>query len=149
VSIYPVEITIPVRFRDVDGMGHVNNAVFHTYLESARIAYWQRLYEDRERGREGEAVPVLRLDQVGFILARMECDFRGQIPFGATVRVRLRCPRVGTKSFDFNYRIESLGGDVLYAEARSVQVCYDYERDRTVPATDDLRRRIAALEGWA
>lgn len=147
MKAYPVEIVIPVRFRDVDGMGHVNNAVFHTYLESARIAYWQKLYEDRLIGRQGEESPTLRLDEVAFILVRMECDFRGQIPFGDTVRVRIRCPRVGTKSFDFDYRIESLGGDVLYAEARSVQVCYDYELDRTVPATDDLRRRIAGLEG--
>lgn len=148
MSAYPVEITIPVRFRDVDGMGHVNNAVFLTYLESARIAYWQVLYGDGAASREGGPAPLPRLHDVGFILARMECDFRGQIPFSATVRVRVRCPRVGTKSFDFDYRIESVAGDVLFAEARSVQVCYDYERDRTVPATDDLRRRIAALEGW-
>ncbi len=139
MSAYPVEIEMPVRFRDVDGMGHVNNAVFHTYLESARIAYWQRIYADRGLGAS--------LDEIAFILARMECDFRRQIPFGGTVRVRVRCPRIGTKSFDFDYRIESADGATLYAEARSVQVCYDYAREDTVPVTDDLRRRIAKLEG--
>lgn len=139
MSAYPVEIEIPVRFRDVDGMRHVNNAVFHTYLESARIAYWQQVYADRGLGAS--------LDEIAFILARMECDFRGQIPFGGAVRVRVRCPRIGTKSFDFDYRIESTDGDTLYAEARSVQVCYDYEREETVPVTDELRRRIAKLEG--
>ena len=136
MSAYPVEIEIPVRFRDVDGMGHVNNAVFHTYLESARLAYWIRL-------GLGE-----HLEEVAFILARMECDFRGQIPFGGAVKVRIRCPRIGTKSFDFDYRIESTDGETLYAEARSVQACFDYSTDRTVPVTDDLRRRIATLEGW-
>jgi len=136
MSAYPVEIEIPVRFRDIDGMGHVNNAVFHTYLESARLAYWGRL-------GLGD-----NLEEVAFILARMECDFRGQIPFGGAVKVRIRCPRIGTKSFDFDYRIESADGASLYAEARSVQVCFDYGTDETVPVTDDLRRRIATLEGW-
>ncbi|MGD2116276.1 MAG: thioesterase family protein [Acidobacteriota bacterium] len=140
MSGYPVEVEIPVRFRDVDGMGHVNNAVFHTYLESARLVYWQTVFEDRGLGAS--------LDEIAFILARMECDFRGQIPFGDAVRVRIRCPRIGGKSFDFDYRIESPDGRTLYAEARSVQVCFDYDRNETVAVTDDLRRRIARLEGW-
>ncbi len=136
MSAFPVELEIPVRFRDIDGMGHVNNAVFHTYLESARLAYWSRL-------GGGD-----HLEDVSFILARMECDFRGQIPFGGAVKVRIRCPGIGTKSFELDYRVESPGGATLYAEARSVQVCYDYARDETVPVSDDLRRRIATLEGW-
>lgn len=135
---YPVSVEIPVRFRDVDGMGHVNNAVFSTYLETARIAYWERL---DPAVREGD------LRRVTMILARTEIDFRGQISYGETVRVRTRCPRVGTKSFDLEYRIESADGERLYAEARTVQVAFDYEAQRTIPVGEELRRRIAAVEG--
>lgn len=135
---YPVSVDIPVRFRDVDGMGHVNNAVFSTYLETARIAYWERL---DPAVREGD------LNRVTMILARTEIDFRGQISYGETVRVHTRCPRVGTKSFDLEYRIESADGERLYAEARTVQVAFDYEAQRTIPVGEELRRRIAAVEG--
>jgi acyl-CoA thioester hydrolase len=139
---YPVEVEIPVRFRDVDGMGHVNNAVFSTYLETVRIAYWERLDPSfLEGAREGD------LRKVTMILARAEIDFRGQISYGETVRVRCRCPRIGGKSFDLLYRIESLDGERLYAEARTVQVAFDYEAQRTIPVSDELRRRIEAVEG--
>lgn len=143
MSAYPVEIEIPVRFRDLDGMGHVNNAVFSTFLESARVGYWQRLHPGEPLEVSPEAIP--------FILARTEIDFRAQIPFeppGGAVRVRTRCPRIGTKSFELEYLIESADGEVLYAEARSVQVCFDYRANETVPVTDELRRRVAAFEGW-
>jgi acyl-CoA thioester hydrolase len=121
----------------VDGMGHVNNAVFSTYLETARIAYWERLDPSV---REGD------LTRVTMILARAEIDFRGQISYGETVRVLARCPRVGTKSFDLEYRIESADGERLYAEARTVQVAFDYEAQRTIPVSEALRRRIGAIE---
>lgn len=132
----PVTVDIPVRFRDVDGMGHVNNAVFSTYLETARIEYWQRLFP-------GE----VELAKVEMILARAEIDFRGQIRFPGTVRVSARCPRIGTKSFDLVYRVVCAAGGDLFAEARTVQVAYDYRAGRTVPVSDDLRRRIERLEG--
>lgn len=135
---YPVSVEIPVRFRDVDGMGHVNNAVFSTYLETARIHYWERLDPDVRGGD---------LSRVTMILARAEIDFRDQIAYGETVRVLARCPRIGTKSFDLEYRIESADGSRLYAQARTVQVAYDYRERKTVPVSDDLRRRIEALEG--
>jgi len=138
MSDYPVSIEIPVRFRDLDGIGHVNNAVFSTYLESARIRYWERLFP----GFCGD-----ELTKVTMILARAEIDFRGQIAYGETVRVLARCPRIGTKSFDLEYRIESAHGERLYAEARTVQVAYDYGEQRTAPVSADLRRRIEELEG--
>ncbi len=138
MSEYPVAVEVPVRFRDVDGMGHVNNSVFSTYLEIARIAYWERL-DPSVRGGD--------LRKVTMILARAEIDFRGQISYGETVRVLTRCPRVGTKSFDLEYRVESNDGGRLYAEARTVQVAFDYDAQRTVPVSDELRRRIESVEG--
>jgi len=109
-----------VRFRDVDAMGHVNNAVYSTYLEQARI------------GILGGLEP--------FILARVEIDFRAELKEGAEVEVRSRCSRVGTKSFELQHEIWS--ADRLVAEAKSVLVGYDYERNESVPISDDLRRSL-------
>ena len=110
-----------VRFRDCDAMGHVNNAVFSTYLEEARIG-------------------VLG-DLIDFILARVEIDFRSELRMREEVEVRTHCSRIGTKSFDLEHVI-SAGGRVV-AEAKSVLVSYDYERGESVPVPDELRRRLA------
>jgi acyl-CoA thioester hydrolase len=109
-----------VRFRDCDAMGHVNNAVFSTYLEESRIGVLGGLGD--------------------FILARVEIDFRAELRMGEEVEVRTRCSRVGTKSFDLEH--ELVAGDRVVAEAKSVLVSYDYERSESVPVPDDLRERL-------
>jgi acyl-CoA thioester hydrolase len=111
-----------VRFRDCDPMGHVNNAVFSTYLEQARI------------GVLGDLDP--------FILAHVEIDFRAELRQGEEVEVRSRCSNVGTKSFELEHELRA--GDRLVAEAKSVLVGYDYEAGRSVPLTEEQRRRLAA-----
>ena len=110
-----------VRFRDCDAMGHVNNAVYSTYLEEARIG-------------------VLG-DLIDFILARVEIDFRSELRAGEEVEVRTRCPRVGTKSFELEH-VLSAGGRTV-AEAKSVLVSYDYGRGESMPVPDELRARLA------
>ena len=113
-----------VRFRDCDAMGHVNNAVYSTYLEEARIG-------------------VLG-DLIGFILARVEIDFRSELRNGEDVEVRTRCSRIGTKSFDLEHVISADGRVV--AEARSVLVSYDYELGASIEVPAELRRRLAKAE---
>jgi acyl-CoA thioester hydrolase len=110
-----------VRFRDCDAMGHVNNAVYSTYLEQARIAIL------------GGLEP--------YILARVEIDFRAELRAGEPVEVRSRCSNVGTKSFELEHQLWS--GDRLVADAKSVLVGYDYEAGTSVPLTENQRRRLA------
>lgn len=109
-----------VRFRDCDAMGHVNNAVYSTYLEQARI------------GIVGDLEP--------FILARVEIDFRAELRSGEDVEVRSRCSHVGTKSFELQHQIWA--GERLVAEAKSVLVGYDYGAGTSVPLTENQRRRL-------
>ena len=71
------------RFRDTDAMGHINNAVYITYLEVARQAYWRAL--------DGSS----KYRDVPFILARVECDFRSEALQHETLEVHIRCPWVG------------------------------------------------------
>lgn len=116
-----------VRFSDLDGFGHVNNAVYSTYLEQARLAWFG----------DGEPMPLRDV-----ILARTEIDFRSPVVFGETVEIGVRPSRVGTKSFELAYRLRAAGRVV--AEARSVLVGYDYDRAESVPIPERWRRRLEA-----
>ena len=135
---FPVHCDIPVRFRDLDGLAHVNNAVYFTYLEIARWDYWAALGVSDPRGA---------LEDWTFLLARAECDFRAPIHLGATVRVWVRCPRIGTRSWDFEYRLEDRDTGQLHAEARTVQVYVDRATGASTPLPPDVRAAIERLEG--
>ncbi len=120
-------VDVTVRFRDLDAMGHVNNAVYLTYLEHARVAY-DRLVKIFFNSEE----------KSGFILARAEIDFKAPISLGEKVRVYIRAANWRQKSFDFIYRLESLSDGRLLALAKTVQVAFDYAAGRSaeIPAAD-------------
>lgn len=119
-----------VRFRDLDALGHVNNAVFLTYIESARVAFLLDL---------GAATT---LEDMSIIVARIEIDFRVPVGFGEEVEIAVRTSRFGDKSFDLDYELR-VGGQIV-AEAKSVLVGYDYEKGETVTIPDEWRERLAA-----
>ena len=119
-----------VRFRDVDGAGHVNNAVFLTYIESARIAFARHLGLVRS------------LEDLGMIVARVEMDFRSPIALGEEVDVGVRIPRLGTKSFGMDHALYV--GDRLVAEAKTVLVAFDYASGESIDLPDSWRRSLAA-----
>jgi acyl-CoA thioester hydrolase len=110
-----------VRFNDLDGMDHVNNAVYATYMESARLAYL-------------ESIGAGRNPQKSLILARLEIDFRSPISFGKEIEIGVRLSRIGRKSFDLEHEIRADGR--LTAEGKSVLVAYDYSTSssRELPA---------------
>jgi acyl-CoA thioester hydrolase len=119
-----------VRFRDLDPMGHVNNAVFLTYIESARVAFLRHL---------GAA---LTLDDMGIIVARAEIDFRAPVRLGDEVEVSVTASRFGDKSFDLEHELR-VDGNVV-AEAKTVLVSYDYSKREPVPIPDEWREKLAA-----
>ena len=118
---YPFLHRERVRFRDCDAMGHVNNAVFSTYLEEARI------------GVLGGLTP--------FILARVEIDFRSELRAGEEIEIGSRVARIGTKSFEVEHQIRADGRVV--ADAVSVLVGYDYDAKQSVPLSDEIKARLA------
>jgi acyl-CoA thioester hydrolase len=119
-----------VRFRDADGFGHVNNAVYLTYVEQARIAYLV------DRGVFTRPTQ----DEMSMILARAEIDFRTPLAVGEEVEIAVRTARVGNKSFALEYELHV--DSRVVAEAVTVLVAYDYERDVTVTIPDEWRRRL-------
>lgn len=123
---------LDVRFRDCDPMGHVNNAVYLTYLEQARLAQWRSLWRFGERNAS---------DVPGVILARAEVDFRLPARYGDVLEVRIGLAAIGRTSFTYEYEIVD-AETRLVATARSVQVMYDYQAGRPVPIPDDIRRLL-------
>jgi acyl-CoA thioester hydrolase len=114
-----------VRFNDCDPMGHVNNATYSTYLEQARLAWFDQ--DDEHPLRD-------------VILARTEIDFRSPAAAGEEIEITVRPVRVGTKSFELAYALHAAGR--LVAEARSVLVGYDYEQAKSTEIPERWRRRM-------
>ena len=121
---------IEVRFRDCDPMGHVNNAVYLTYLEQARLAQWRSLWG-------ADAVP-------GVILAKADVDYRLPAKYGDMLEIRIGLAAVGRTSFTYEYEIFDATGRIVVT-ARSVQVMYDYAAGRPVPIPDEIRRIFDTL----
>jgi acyl-CoA thioester hydrolase len=111
-------------------MGHVNNAVFLTYIESARVAFLQQL---------GAATTP---QEMSIIVARIEIDFRAPVGFGEEVEIAVHASRFGGKSFDLDYELR-VGGTVV-AEAKSVLVAYDYGKGEAIEIPEEWREKLAA-----
>jgi acyl-CoA thioester hydrolase len=126
-----------VRFSDCDPLGHVNNAVYLTYIEQARIILWREqvgsLSRLRPDGTRGE----------GFILARAEVDFRSQAHDGDVLEVRLSLAGFGRSSATYEYEIVDVASGRLVADARTVQVWFDYDGGKPVALTDETRRKLS------
>jgi acyl-CoA thioester hydrolase len=124
---------LEVRFRDCDPMGHVNNAVYLTYLEQARFAHWRALWRYRQPGSDPR-VP-------GVILARAEVDYKAQAREGDMLDVRLVVAKIGRTSFHYEYEIVDATGRLVVA-AKTVQVLYDYAAGAPIPIGDDIRKML-------
>jgi acyl-CoA thioester hydrolase len=125
------EHEVEVRFNDCDPMGHVNNAVYLTYLEAARFAWWQSIF-GAARGSHG------------FVVARVEIDYRRQAFPGERLTVRLRVDGISRSSFVVAYEILNIRTRETVAEGKSVQVSYDAASGRSMPLSDDLRAKLEA-----
>jgi acyl-CoA thioester hydrolase len=122
-----------VGFRDLDVFGHVNNAVYLTYIESARIGYMR------------EVLGIESLDDLLVIVAKVNIDFRTRATLGEILEVGTRTSRIGTKSFDLDHEIRGQDGRVV-ATAATTLVTFDYRGDTTMPVPDLWRERIATYE---
>lgn len=128
---------VEVRFADCDPLGHVNNAVYLSYLEQARFGLWRRLW-----GFNGETAMTAARGS-GLILARVECDYRLPSTYGDELDVRLGLAAIGRTSFTYEYEVSDVATARLVAEAKTVIVLYDYSAARPVVIDDALREDLS------
>lgn len=122
-------VAVDVRFNDIDGMGHVNNALFLTYLEHARM----RFFTEVAGSRSERDFP--------FILAHAALDYKAPMKIDAKPVVRMWTSRIGGKSWDFDYEIKDAKTSIVYATGKTVQVAYDYKLEKS----DILEGRLKDL----
>ena len=122
-----------VSFRDLDVFGHVNNAVYLTYLENARIGYLR------------DVLGIESVEDLLVIVAKVNIDFRTRASLAETLEVGARVSRIGTKSFDLDHEIRGPDGRLVTA-ATTTLVTFDYRGDTTMPVPDLWRERIEAYE---
>jgi acyl-CoA thioester hydrolase len=137
---------VEVRLADTDAMGHVNNARYLTYVEIARVAYYEEV--------TGNALPVATHGaEEGMILAEIRMTYRSPAFYGETLTVETRVERIGRTSFGMVHRMtapESRYGPArLVAVADSTLVSYDYAAEQPIPVPDQWREAMSRYEGRA
>ena len=124
--------SLMVRFRDVDMLGHVNNAVYFTYLEEARMAYLTSLgYRAKNFQKE---CPI--------ILASASCDYKSAAFLNERLDIYTGVTEIKNASFVLSYEIKDQQTQRLVAEAKTVLVTYDYAAKKVIPIPPALRAKI-------
>lgn len=132
------KISIKVRFSDLDALRHVNNAAYLSFLEEARIAYFNDVFE----------VPKDSLN-FGVIIARIEIDYITPILLGDELEILTRVTKIGNKSTDVDHLI------IIKRENKSIQaaaavtklVSFDYHNQKSVPVPESIKEKIKTFEG--
>lgn len=131
------KVRIQTRFKDLDSMGHVNNANHLTYFELARISYFREVVKEE-----------VDWHRQGIILARMEVDYKSPLLLEDDLWVHVRVSGFGRTSFTMEYMIEAVraDGSVVAATGKSVQVCFDYSRNVSLEVPPLWKSRVQAFE---
>ena len=138
MTTHPFHFSTPikVRFRDIDAFGHVNNAVYFTYMEMGRVEYITRV------GLRTSEIP-----RPFFIVAAASCQYKAPIHLNTALTMQVRVSRLGTSSFYMEYRFIDEASGQLLATGHTTQVIYDYVEKRSVPMPDAWRRILTDFEG--
>ncbi|WP_336326241.1 acyl-CoA thioesterase [Halovenus sp. HT40] len=125
------ETEIDVRFRDLDSMGHVNNAVYATFFEHARTLYIDEVFGGRP-------------EEINVALVNLNIDFKRQVRFGETVTVGVGVTEIGESSVTMEYTVRT--DDEVAATGSTILVAIDDEgNSRAMP--EEIRERIEEHEG--
>ena len=134
---WPISIEISVQWGDMDALKHVNNTVFLTWMETARMAYFE----------ECGMMDTFESEKIGPILAAIKADFLAPVVYPDTVVVHTTISKMGRSSFDMAYKIKSsANGGELVATGSATGVMCDYSSGSSTPISEDLRARITDLE---
>ncbi|MBV62642.1 acyl-CoA thioesterase [Abyssibacter profundi] len=128
---YPIQI----RWGDMDALGHVNNARYFTFSESARLAY-------RDDNFPRQALP----DSQDLILARTSCDFVEQLKYPDDLDAGCRIAKLGRSSLVFEVGMFRRNSERLVAVTEAVTVWFDYAAQQTTAIPDVLRDALLAYE---
>ncbi len=125
------KVAIQPRFTDFDNMGHLNNAVYFNYMETARMEVFSQIFG-----------PDRNWKKLGFILRTNQIEYLQQILPKDKPEVHMFCQNIGKTSFTLGYKI--IKGETLFAEASSVLVTFDFETQKSIEIPEDLKVHLEA-----
>lgn len=108
---------IQIRFNDMDPMQRVNNATYSSYLELGRLDFCNKYLK------------IENLDDIPFVLVRIEMDLRNSLRPMSSAEVFTWVSKIGNTSWNFGYKIQDTKTSLVYVEAESTQVYYDYRKN--------------------
>ena len=126
---------VPVRFSDLDVLGHVNHIAYFDFLEQARVTYYH------------EVMGLRSAREVEFVLADLRIRYVASALFGQTMRVLFRVAWLKRSSSGFAYEIRDRESGQLLAEGEGVQVYMDLEANCSAPLPEAYRVGVIAHEG--
>ena len=124
---------IQVRYSDMDMLGHANNAVYLTYLELARLQYFEEMGGHRQKN-------------IALVLAHASMDFQVPITPGVQPVVRIRTAKIGTTSMTMENLITDASGEHIYYSATTVMVAVSTETGRPVPIPEEEKQKVIDYE---
>ncbi len=133
---YPVVIEIPIAWGEMDAFQHVNNVAYFRYLESGRIAYFEKL------GLMG----IMNRSGIGPILASVQCRFKIPLTYPDTISVGVRVSEIGQDRFKMEYAVVSHRLEKVAAVGEGVIVSFNYRKNKKANLPAEVRERIEALE---
>ena len=119
---------IQTRFSDIDSMGHVNNAMYLNYFESARMDFFRT-----ELGEDWD------WQKSGILLARNEIDYLQPVFIDERIKVELYCSHIGTKSFTLDYIVSDNKSEEVKTKGRSILVCFNNEEKESIEIPEKIR----------
>lgn len=131
------KISVKVRFSDLDAMGHVNNASYLSFLEEARLAYYNEVLKVNTNNLDFNAV-----------IGRIEIDYISQIRLGDEVEIYTRTARIGHKSSDVEHLVvvANNGNKKIAAKALTKLVSFDYRQNLSVSVSEEAKKTIEEFE---
>ena len=133
---FPVIISLPVQWGDMDAMGHVNNIIYFKWFESVRIQYVQRIGITTE----------LKDKPVAPILVSTKCDYRKPVIFPDTVWIGASVPNIGRSSFQMTYQMVSESQGAVVADGEATIVLLGYKVNKSQPIPESVKKSIKELE---
>jgi acyl-CoA thioester hydrolase len=122
---------IPMRWGDMDAMGHVNNTVYFRFMEQGRIAWFDSLGVARSSAGEGPSI------------INASCTFLKQLVYPGDVEVKTYAGQAGRSSFETWIEMRpSYDPDVIYAEGSAKVVWVDYSKGKSAPLPEKLRNVV-------
>lgn len=125
------EVTMPLRWGDMDAMGHINNTLYFRYMEIARLDWIFKLGASTDRSGQGP------------VIVNAFCNFLRQLEFPGDITVSMFVANLGRSSFDTYHTIERADEPgVVYAEGGARTVWTDYAARKSAPLPDWFRARL-------